>query len=98
VIEPMRDHPQYEFFTQRKLDIKGSAVDKEIVERFWIVKEDEDLANPIGEGKTNSIAYGETNQFSNNHFLKCDLSFLLLNVRQRNSSSDLQFTLTKLVL
>ena len=50
VIEPMRDHPQYEFFTQRKLDIKGSAADREIVERFWIVKEDEDLANPIGEG------------------------------------------------
>lgn len=50
VIEPMRDHPQYEFFTQRKLDIKGSAADREIVERFWTVKEDEDLANPIGEG------------------------------------------------
>ena len=50
VIEPMREHPQYEFFAQRKLDIKGSAADRELVERFWTVPEDQDLPSPLGEG------------------------------------------------
>ena len=43
VIEPMQEHPQYEYYTQRPLNIKGSEADRELVERFWTVKEDESL-------------------------------------------------------
>ena len=50
VIEPMKEHPQYEFFEQRKLDIKGSAADRELVERFWTVNEEQDLPSPMSEG------------------------------------------------
>jgi hypothetical protein len=46
VIEPMQEHPQYEYYEQRKLDIKGSPADREIVERFWSVKEGEQIQNP----------------------------------------------------
>jgi hypothetical protein len=48
IIEPMIEHPQFEFFDKRKLDIKNSQADRELVERFWTVKEDEDIANPLG--------------------------------------------------
>ena len=50
VIEPMKEHPQFEFFSQRKLDIKNSAVDRQLVESFWTVKEEENLPNPTGDG------------------------------------------------
>jgi hypothetical protein len=43
VIEPMKEHPQYEYFNQRKLDISGSAADRELVENFWSTKEGENL-------------------------------------------------------
>lgn len=43
VIEPMLEHPQYEFYKQRKLDISGSAADRALVENFWTVKEEEVL-------------------------------------------------------
>lgn len=51
VIEPMKEHPQYEYYEQRKLDIKNSASDREIVERFWTVKEEEKLLNPLTDGQ-----------------------------------------------
>ena len=51
VIEPMLDHPQFEYFTQRKLDIKGSPADRKIVEQFWTVNEEENLPNPISGGQ-----------------------------------------------
>ena len=47
VIEPMKEHPQYEYYTQRKLDIKGNEADRELVERFWTVKQSELLENPL---------------------------------------------------
>ena len=50
VIEPMKEHPQFENFFQHKLDIKNSAVDRQLVENIWTVKEEEDLPNPTGEG------------------------------------------------
>jgi hypothetical protein len=50
VIEPMKEHPQFEFFSQHKLDIKNSAVDRQLVESFWTVKEEENLPNPTGDG------------------------------------------------
>lgn len=50
LIEPMKEHPQFEYFNQRKLDIKGSAADRELVERFWTVNEEGSLPNPLGEG------------------------------------------------
>lgn len=43
VPQPMLDHPQFEYFTQKKLDIKGSQADRELVERFWEVKEEQKL-------------------------------------------------------
>lgn len=46
VIEPMKEHPQYEFFTQVKLDVAGKQKDRELVERFWEVKEGEVLETP----------------------------------------------------
>lgn len=49
VIEPMKEHPQFEYFSQRKLDIKNSAVDRQLVENFWTVKEEEGLLIP-GKG------------------------------------------------
>lgn len=42
VIEPMKEHPQYEYYKQRKLDIKSQA-DRALVEAFWTVKEEEKL-------------------------------------------------------
>ncbi len=50
LIEPMKEHPQFEYFNQRKLDIKGSAADRELVERFWAVNEEGSLASPLGHG------------------------------------------------
>lgn len=47
VIEPMKEHPQYEYYNQRALNIKGSEADRDLVERFWTVKEDEELPSPI---------------------------------------------------
>lgn len=49
VIEPMLEHPQFEYYKQRKLDIKGSAADRELVERFWVTKEEEVLE--VGKGQ-----------------------------------------------
>ncbi len=40
IIEPMNEHPQFEYWEKRKLDISGSAADRELVERFWEVEED----------------------------------------------------------
>lgn len=42
IIEPMNEHPQYEYYRQRKLDI-SQASDRALVESFWTVKEDENL-------------------------------------------------------
>ena len=38
MIEPMLEHPQFEYYKQRKLDIKGSAADRELVERFGLLR------------------------------------------------------------
>lgn len=51
VIEQMNEHPQYEYYEKRKLDIKNSQADRELVERFWRVKEEEMLPSPLGDGK-----------------------------------------------
>lgn len=40
IIEPMIEHPQFEFWEKRKLDISGSAADRELVEHFWEVQEE----------------------------------------------------------
>jgi hypothetical protein len=47
IIEPMKEHPQFEYWEQRKLDISGSAADRELVERFWEVMEEQALPNPL---------------------------------------------------
>ena len=52
VIEPMKDHPQYEYFNQRKLDIKNSVADRELVEQFWATKENESMPSPLTPGTT----------------------------------------------
>ncbi len=49
VIEPMKEHPQYEYYNQRELNIKDSQADRELVEQFWTVKEGEKLKAPTGE-------------------------------------------------
>ena len=62
VIEPMKEHPQYEYYTQRKLDIKGSEADRELVERFWTVKPNELLENPLSSKETAPLKC-QTKQF-----------------------------------
>ena len=47
-IEPMREHPQYEYFKKRALDIKGNEADRKLVEAFWTVKNGEQLPDPYG--------------------------------------------------
>lgn len=48
-VEPMKDHPQFEYFKKRLLDIKGSQADRELVERFWTVKNSEVLTGVEGK-------------------------------------------------
>ena len=40
---PMVEHPQFEYYQKRKLDIRGSEADKKLVEEFWEKKEGEML-------------------------------------------------------
>lgn len=47
IIEPMQEHPQFEYFNRRKLDIKCSEADRDLIERFWTVKEEEKLVSPL---------------------------------------------------
>lgn len=53
VIQPMKDHPQFEYYTQRKLDIAGSVADRQLVEEFWVKKEEEVLA--LQDGKQHKV-------------------------------------------
>lgn len=39
----MIEHPQFEYYTNRKLDIAGSEVDRKLVEEFWEKKVDDTL-------------------------------------------------------
>jgi len=50
IIQPMEEHPQFEYYEKRKLDIKGSQADRELVETFWVTKEEEMLPNPSKSG------------------------------------------------
>ena len=40
---PMQEHPQFEFYSQRKLNISSSEEDRKLVEAFWEAKEDSTL-------------------------------------------------------
>lgn len=44
IIHPMEEHPQFEYYNRRKLDIKGSETDRKLVEDFWAKKEEESIA------------------------------------------------------
>ena len=55
IIEPMKEHPQFEFFEKRKLNISGSAADREIAERFWEVSEEQALTNPLSDNPKSLI-------------------------------------------
>ncbi len=55
IIEPMKEHPQFEFWDKRKLNIAGSVADREIVERFWAIKEEEAMPNPLQENPKSLI-------------------------------------------
>ncbi|CDW83612.1 elongation factor 1- [Stylonychia lemnae] len=37
---PMEEHPQFEYYNKRRLDIQGSDADKKLVESFWVSKEE----------------------------------------------------------
>jgi elongation factor 1-gamma len=54
-IEPMKEHPQFEYYKKRLLDIKCSQADRELVERFWTIKAGEVFPSPYGEGKTLTV-------------------------------------------
>lgn len=41
IIYPMQEHPQFEYYNRRKLDIKGSEADRKLVEEFYTKKEEE---------------------------------------------------------
>lgn len=41
VIKPMEEHPQFEYYTRRKLDVANSEADRKIVEEFWQKKEED---------------------------------------------------------
>jgi len=48
-IEPMKEHPQFEYFKKRLLNIKGSEQDRALIERFWTVKNNEVLEGVEGK-------------------------------------------------
>jgi hypothetical protein len=43
VIQPMEEHPQFEYYTKRRLNIAESDADRKLVEEFWSKKEEEEL-------------------------------------------------------
>lgn len=43
VIKPMEEHPQFEYYTRRKLDIANSEADRKLVEEFYSKKEEETI-------------------------------------------------------
>lgn len=42
VIQPMIDHPQFEYFNKRKLDVTKEE-DRDLVAEFWEKKEEEQV-------------------------------------------------------
>eukprot|EP00347_Sterkiella_histriomuscorum_P012730 403367437 len=41
VIQPMEEHPQFEYYTKRQLNVAESEADRKLVEEFWTKKEEE---------------------------------------------------------
>ena len=49
MILPMMEHPQFEYYAKKKLNIKESESDRKIIEEFWTKKEEETIELPEGK-------------------------------------------------